>query len=71
MEGHIISVAAPKGGVGKTTIAVNLATRLELKNKKIVLIDVDPSAFYSSAFGYDEEKIFSKVIDLYIDSKNI
>lgn len=71
MENLVISVAAPKGGVGKTTTAVNLAVGLAKKNKKTLLIDVDPSGYCSSAFGYDEEKIFGNVIDLYKHSKTV
>lgn len=71
MEQLVISVAAPKGGVGKTTSAVNIATGLALKKKKTLLIDVDPSGYCSSAFGYDEDKIFGNIIDLYKHSKRI
>ncbi|MCW8850437.1 MAG: ParA family protein [Melioribacteraceae bacterium] len=71
MEQLVISVAAPKGGVGKTTTAVNIATGLALKKKKTLLIDVDPSGYCSSAFGYDEHKIFGNIIDLYNHSKQI
>lgn len=71
MKHHVISIVAPKGGVGKTTTAVNLAVGLALKNKKTLLIDVDPSGYCSSAFGYDDEKIFGNVIDLYKHSKSV
>ncbi len=71
MQNLVISVAAPKGGVGKTTTAVNIAVGLSNKGKKTLLIDVDPSGYSSSAFGYDEEKIFANVIDLYKQTKNV
>jgi chromosome partitioning protein len=71
MNHIVISVAAPKGGVGKTTTAVNVAVGLALNNKKTLLVDMDPSGYCSSAFGYNEDKIFGKVIDLYKNSKTV
>lgn len=71
MEHHVISIAAPKGGVGKTTTATNIAVGLALKNKKTLLIDADSEAYCSSAFGYDDAKIFGNFFDLYKHTKNI
>lgn len=71
MNNIVLSVAAPKGGVGKTTTAVNIAVALSLKNKKTLFIDSDPSGFASSVFGYDEDKIFGNVLDLYRKTKSI
>lgn len=71
MEHLVISVAAPKGGVGKTTTVANLAVGLAQKNKRILLIDADPSGYCSLAFGYDENKIFGNLGDLYTNSKDI
>lgn len=50
---RVIAVANQKGGVGKTTTAVNLAVCLEEKGKRILLVDLDPQANATSALGMD------------------
>jgi chromosome partitioning protein len=55
--GKIVAIANQKGGVGKTTTAVNLSACLGVLEKKILVIDADPQANTTSALGYDPNEI--------------
>jgi chromosome partitioning protein len=64
--GKIVAIANQKGGVGKTTTAVNLAACLGAKKKRVLLCDVDPQGNATSGFGIDKRTVSKTSYDLLI-----
>ena len=64
--GRVVTIANQKGGVGKTTTAVNLAASLAAAEKKILLIDVDPQANATSGLGIQSENLTSNIYQVLI-----
>ncbi len=60
----IIAIANQKGGVGKTTTAINLSSSLAVAEQRTLLIDIDPQANSTSGLGYDKSSVNSSIYDV-------
>ncbi|OGR86199.1 MAG: hypothetical protein A3A86_00670 [Elusimicrobia bacterium RIFCSPLOWO2_01_FULL_60_11] len=66
-----VAVANQKGGVGKTTTAVNLAASLSHFGQKVLLIDLDPQANATSGLGVDKRKVELSAYDVLLEGKSL
>ncbi|MCT4552507.1 MAG: ParA family protein [Alphaproteobacteria bacterium] len=71
MDTKILSVINQKGGVGKTTTVINLASALAIKGKRVLIIDLDPQGNSSTGLGIDENNRVKNIYNCLVSNDSI
>ena len=69
--GRIISIANQKGGVGKSTTAINLSAALAEKGKRVLVVDSDPQGNTTSGLGIDKNSMENTIYDVYLGNDTV